>query len=270
MNYEYEFNFYYNNLYNRVERRIKKSFINQKEGKVTFNSSISNIHKYLRDLLELKFHSITTGELSPLYNIFQNRHSYYEDDELNLIFENQILKEFNQIKLNNNIKYEYKILIKKLAFTDALKETLRLLQNNSRLYEMHYKLNDFENFKIEERRHISLENYPMYVKLHKKLNPEYYKKTNQNDIFVTDIDKPHNEQLSTRQKILLIEKLILNVSRWQNTSENKKAIIIAKILGTSDTNIRNNLALFNKKTSSYSKKLIAEIAIVESIINDLA
>ena len=71
-------------------------------------------------------------------------------------------------------------------------------------------------------------------------------------------------ELTTRQKVLLIENLIVS-NVWGKYSERKKAKLISYIINTNETNIRNILAISDKKLSEQTKDFTDDIALIEKL-----
>lgn len=71
-------------------------------------------------------------------------------------------------------------------------------------------------------------------------------------------------ELTTRQKVLLIENLIVT-DVWSKYSERKKAKLISYIINTNETNIRNILAISDKKPTSQSKDFTDDMALINKL-----
>jgi hypothetical protein len=78
-----------------------------------------------------------------------------------------------------------------------------------------------------------------------------------------------SELLDGTQKVLLIEKLLKNAIKWENTDDRKKAYIISKIIDRNPDNIRKTLAKSDKKLSENTDKFKKDNALTDEIINKL-
>ena len=175
MEYENIYEHFYSKYYTKTESLIKSFLINRKNQKKTFGITLNEVNHYLSDIIINKYNLYKNENLKELHQLFGKRYSIYEIDQVQEIFANDIKTAFEKIEtseLPNN--YTYHKFIKEIAIIEVVKEILRLLSINSQLLEMFYKLNEFEEFEIRYHRNISLENYPVYKKMHLKLYPEYY------------------------------------------------------------------------------------------------
>lgn len=270
MDYEVLYSYYYEKWYCKFENSIKDYFIECKNNDIKLGSAINDLKQIHIQEFANKIKLNQSDLLKELYNVFIKRFSDYEKNEINRVFEKKILKNFESLNRSELPKnYTIKQLLFDFIKVDVVKEIQRLLQNNSSLLQMFYDVNDFSEFEIRDHRGIRIEDYPIYKKLYKRLYPEYYQKYDEDNDSLDETLDIEGNKLSSKQIVLLIEKLILNAEKWQSASERKKSEILSKITGTNSDNIRKTLAMGNEKASTYSKEFIYDIEIVEKIFNQL-
>lgn len=175
MEYENIYKDFYSKYYTKTESLIKNFLIKSKSQKKTFEITINKVNHYLIHEIINNDNLYKNENLLELHRIFRRRYSIYEIDQIQEIFENEIKVAFNKIEtfeLPSN--YNYTKLIKEIAFIELINEISRVLSVNSRLIEMFYKLNEFDEFEIRDYKNLSLESYPIFKKLHLKLYPQHY------------------------------------------------------------------------------------------------
>lgn len=188
---------FYCNYYDKTEVLVKHYFEKCKSKNRAFGVSSNEINHYLNFSFIEKYPFFKNENFVKLYRLFSNRHSYYEANSIQEIFENEIKTEFDRIDLSNlPTNYNYIKLIKDIAIIDVANEISRLLSNNNRLFNMMYDLNNFADFEIREYRGLSLEDYPVYKKLHILKYPEYYTDT-------TEINALGATQETNKENIIL-------------------------------------------------------------------
>lgn len=182
MNYEKIYEDFYSKYYTKTESLIKSFLIQRKSQKKTFGITLNEVNIYLNDV-NINNHNLYKNEnLKKLHQIFGKRYSIYEIDQVQEVFANEIKTAFNKIDISELPKdYTYTKLIKETAIIEVVNEISRLLSINSQLLEMFYKLNEFNEFEIRYHRNISIENYPVYKRMHFKLCPEYYTNYTENE-----------------------------------------------------------------------------------------
>jgi hypothetical protein len=175
MNYEKIYEDYYSKSFDRIELLIKFFFLKRRSQKRIFINSINEVTQYFNTDFKKKNIVYNNENLKALKQIFCKRHSIYFIDEVQEIFENQIKIEFDKINASElPTNYTYLKFIKEIALIEAAKEISRLLSNNLQLLKMFYELNEFDEFEIREQGNLSLEDYPIFKKLHQELYPDYY------------------------------------------------------------------------------------------------
>lgn len=204
MNYENIYESFYSKYYSKAEILIKNFFIKRHSQKRTFGNSINEVNYYFNNDFISKYNLYNNESLEMLHQIFCKRHSIYYIDEVQEVFADSIKKEFDKIKISElPVNYNYTKFIKEIAIIEVEKEISRLLSNNAQLLGMFYKLCEFDEFEIKEYRNLSLEDYPIYKKLHSKLYPEYY----------TDLIE-NKDLVVLKHEAIDLDKLTYNPNHW--------------------------------------------------------
>ena len=187
MDYENIYEHFYSKYYTKAEFLIKSFLIKRKSQKKTFGITINEVNYYFSNDI-INNHNLYKNEnLQKLHQIFCKRYSIYEIDQVQEIFANDIKNGFDKINTSElPTDYSYIKFIKETAIIEVANEISRLVSNNSQLLEMFYKSNEFNEFEIRYHKNLSLEDYPIYKKLHSKLYPEYYTHFTKNDEFVAN------------------------------------------------------------------------------------
>ena len=172
MDYEKTYHEFYSKYYDKAEFLIKQFLLKRQSRNKLFSTVINEVNHYLNDYSINKSCISKNENLKKLYLIFDNRYRVYANNHLQEIFFNEIKTGFDKLKtLELANEYSYIGIIKEIALLEALKEISRLLSNNARLFEMMYKLNEFEAFEIRIHSNLALEDYPTFQELHHKLYP---------------------------------------------------------------------------------------------------
>ena len=201
MDYEEIYEGFYSKYYTKIEFLIKRFFIKRQYQKKSFLNSYNEVFNFLGYDFVKKHSIFYNKELEKLYQIFTKRHSIYSFDEVQGIFENEIKAEYERIELSNfPAKHNYIKFIKEIALIEVGNEISRLLSNNSKLLEMFYKLNDFEEFEIRCHGNLALEDYPIYKRIVGKLYPEKYSN------FVENVNLNTNESIESKDNKILENK----------------------------------------------------------------
>lgn len=173
MNYGKIYDDYYSKYYDKAEFFAKRFFIKRQSQNKTYLTVLNEATFFLNDNFICVSNIHTNEDLRKLHRIFCNRYGIYAVNQIQEIFENEIKIGFDKLKISELPKnYNYKLFIKEIALFEALKEISRLLSNYSRLFEMMYKLNDFDDFEIRTQGNLSVEDFPVYKRLKLKLYPE--------------------------------------------------------------------------------------------------
>jgi hypothetical protein len=173
MNYEKIYQDFYSKYYDKAEFFAKRFFIKRHSQKKTYLTVLNEATFFLNDNYICVSNIHTNENLRKLHRIFCNRYSIYAVNQIQEIFENEIKIGFDKLKISELPKnYNYNLFIKEITLFEALKEISRLLSNYSRLFEMMYKLNDFDDFEIRTQGNLSVEDFPVYKKLSLQLYPE--------------------------------------------------------------------------------------------------
>ena len=173
MNYEKIYKDFYSKYYDKTEFLIKRFLIKRQSQNKTFTNAINEVTHYLNNYSVNKSPVSKNDNLKKLHHFFDNRYSIYATNHVQEIFYNEIKTGFDRLIISEFPKeYSYTKFIKEIALLEALSEISRLLSNNFRLYEMIYKLNEFNIFEVREHENLALEDYPIYKKLKLKLYPD--------------------------------------------------------------------------------------------------
>lgn len=254
-------NFAYNRTCELLENHMSGSFISK-------NQSLTNLEQY-----------------------FNNSLSNYDEDHIELVLRNEITKFYNKLSTDQLPQnYSFLLMIEDLANYRGLKEIARLFRNQSTLYEMMYKLNDFSHFKIESYGNIHYEDTPLFNELRKRLypsnnnaetifdSPEKLKKTTKNMDTGDTID---NEAFSEIEKGLLLMtayKILEEYNKDIDGAIKIECTEFYKVLSIVNLNDVSSLSSENYKNSfnyriltsgieHVDKDLITQNAILDILIN---
>lgn len=175
MDYQKIYQDFYSRYYDKAELLTKRFFLKHKSKKKTFGDAHNIVTYYLSTDFINKHHLKENKVLTDAHRIFERRYTIYETDQIQEIFANEIKTDFEEYDPSKlPFDYNYIKLVKEIAILEVAKEIRRLLSNNSRLLEMMYQLNDFDDFEIRKYDGISLENTPIFKKLHQIVYPHLY------------------------------------------------------------------------------------------------
>ncbi|WP_395047783.1 hypothetical protein [Flavobacterium sp.] len=173
MNYEKIYQDFYSKYYDKAEVLIKLLFIKKQNQNKTFTNSLNETRKYLYNYATNNLLVNNNESLKELYRIFDNRYRVYATNQIQEIFSDEIKTGFDKLKVSELPKnYSFNRLVFEIALLEALNEISRLLSNNARLFEMMYKLNEFDLFEIRFYKDLGLEEYPDFQRLFLKLYPK--------------------------------------------------------------------------------------------------
>ncbi|REE81590.1 AlpA family transcriptional regulator [Lutibacter oceani] len=183
MDYQINYTKTYDKIFQEREVFFKDQLILAKQLNQTFNYTSNSLLTISNELLTSKLNYFMDDPYLEVMVLFNNRHSIYEDDQINNIIEYSI-KPFIA-GFENNSTYNLIEIISKIAELDAIKETSRILKNNYDLYNLMFQLNNFTKFELIDY-HTNLETLPLFEKLHRKIYPpskgEKIKISNNNNI----------------------------------------------------------------------------------------
>jgi hypothetical protein len=167
--------------------------------------------------------------MSILNELYEKRNGYSKNYDIN-VFKIEFKNYFDskdKIELPEN--YTSEIIIQEFGIVKALEEAKRLLSNNSRLYELMYKANDFEKFQIVKYDHLA-EYLPELNRLREILSPKQNELITHIDNNITDISKERlefiksiNEEERAFMFHLFLKGLRDNVSTEEANSNPKKS-----------------------------------------------
>ena len=173
MNYEKIYQDFYTKYYDKAEFFAKQFFINRKNNNKTYLLSLNDATHFITNNYVIASNIQKNENLKKLHRIFCNRFGIYTINQIQEVFENEIKIGFDKLKISELPKnYNYKLFIKELAFFEAVNEISRLLSNYSKLFEMMFMLDDFDDFEIRTQGNLSVEDFPTYKRLKLKLYPE--------------------------------------------------------------------------------------------------
>jgi len=166
---------FYTKYFDKAELLIKHFFVKRKSRNRTYGDTLNSIRLYLSNDFKGTFEIEKNQILKELHILFNKRYNFYEANEEQEIFTNELKEAFDKIDFSKLPKdYNFIKLIKSIAIIEVVNEISRLLSNNSRLFEMMYQLNEFDDFEIRYHRGLLLDHTPIFKKLHKKAYPDYY------------------------------------------------------------------------------------------------
>lgn len=186
MNYEKTYQDLYSKYYDKAEVLIKLLFMKKQNKNKTFINSLNETRQYLYNYTTNNLLVNNNESLKEVYRIFDNRYRIYATNQIQEIFSNEIKTGFDKLKVSELPKnYSFNRLIFEIALLEALNEISRLLSNNSRLFEMMYKLNEFDLFEIRFYKDLELEEYTNFQRLFLKSYPKNETSFSQNENIIT-------------------------------------------------------------------------------------
>ncbi len=246
INYQNDYEYYYSKYYSKTEFKVKQHLIKSKTDKINFGLIFNKISEYLGTTLpDKKIEVSNFKEIKGLFYLFNNRHSYFEDDQINLIFSKQIVPLYNEIQSSEKpVDYNISKMVQDFALLKAVSEISRLFQNHSRLFEMHYKLNNFNDFAIKEYGNISFENTDVYVSLAKELYPDNYIKDETEIDFFEEIENYNPKTISLPFSVAMLNEIgFFELEKIKKLSPTNLAKIIAIIQLKDPNNKTTNRAI---------------------------
>ena len=237
MNNKQEYEYFYNKYYSHFEKLIKRFLIVEKNKKKNGNFVYNELVNYLSIAFHNKIDLTTNLNLKNFLSIFEKGIIKYEDDQINLVFENEIKPNFDKIGLSVlPLSYTIRKLLIEIALVNIANEISRLLQSNRNLFNLFYAIGEFKEFEIKEYAGLSVEDTEIFKSLNQQLYPDYY--TNrilQND---TDEDKFYENNTKPNKSkthdlpisiAMLYEIGFFELEKIKNLSPNNQAKIIAFI-----------------------------------------
>lgn len=270
MNFKENYKFYNERIFLKLENNVKKYFLLSHKNDKSYGSTKHDlIYSILPSIVKKKTDKFS--KLLDFQSIFRTRDSKYYNNQINNIFSNQITIKFKELdKIELPLNYNLNQLLIEITLLEVIKEVIRLLEVNSDLFQLIYELNTFENFKIVNY-NLPLNKTELYRSLYLLKHKEQYTIDNETDN-LDDYAYNSNEKhkvLDASQKVLLIEKLILNSHRWDSIDNRKKAYVISRIIDRSTDNIRKRLNVLDKIESDFTSKESVDNKLTDIIINKL-
>lgn len=246
MNYEQEYLYFCNKYYSITEKIIKQFLITEKSKKRNATLVYNELEEHLSNKTTTIFTGVKYPSLEILLQLFNNRHKYYEADDINSIFANEIKMCFEKVDSLELLPPHYTLrkLLIEIAILDALNEINRLLRLNRNLFNLFYLLDDFTDFEIKDYKSLSLEDTPIYRLLNEKLNPNFYTNTNYEDFDFDEPEKIEEKSYSLPIVIALLNEIgFFELEKIKNLSPTSLAKIIAIIQSKDLNNKTTNRAI---------------------------
>lgn len=232
MEYIDQYNQFYSKYYLKVELLIKNFLIKYQNEKKSSNFSINLVSKCLNKYQENIFPNKEIEKLTQLFNL---RYSIYQPNDSGEILKNELKKAFKEINLDEFQNYNYNKFIKELALHEVLNEISRLISNNYSLFDMMYKLNDFEKFEIKEYPNIGLENSTTFKELQNKLYPKNDEAENFEDYEDFHDENIDTDSFSLPKIIALFNELgFFSLEKIKCLNPNQQAKLISALISKTD------------------------------------
>lgn len=203
MDYNLLYETTYKKYFSLAEKILKAKCIKYKNEGVSFNYTYNEIQKnsyaYSKQINE----KLLQEKLAPYSKLFSERYQIFDEDCILNVIEKRIIPLLKKNKQTSKISLEE--FVYTYAKLDAIKSASRIFSNFNRLYELIFKLNDFNKFELVEHK-CSVENIPLFIKLREKIYPtpkesksKISKSTNEDDAYlnVQDVSKLTNYAVPT-------------------------------------------------------------------------
>jgi hypothetical protein len=280
MDYKQEYEYFYNKYYSHFEKLIKHFLMAQKVKKRHSNLVFNELTNYLANDFQIEIQLSSNPNLKEFLQVFEKRYSYYEEDEINLTFANEIKPSFDSIDSEQlPVGYTIRKLLIEIAIFSIVKEINRLLQSNISLFNLFYVLGDFSNFEIKHYSGVSLESTPIYKSLYHRLYPEAYENSiAEEDIHNDDLENKEPQSYSLPVVVALLNEIgFFELDKIKNLSPNNQAKIIALIQQKDINNkslnrsISGNIRVLNpdNKEDAFKYTSHKHPDKVKSILNDI-
>jgi len=269
VNYEKIYEDYYSKSFDRMELMIKNFFIKRRSRKRFFVDSCNEVTGYFSIDFKSKYNLHNNNDLKIINLIFHNRFSAYSSDATAEILENEIKSGYDKIKTEElPVGYNYAKFIKEMALIEAAKEISRVLSVNSRLLSMFFELNKFDDFEVRDYVNSTLDDSPIFRKLHRERYPDYYLYNVENIQEVTiesSITECPKEVLVYENKIwFLVGCLVATGEMGMLLEKHKSATKVAKFL-----NIKGGRPYITDSINNIKKDGTQSIERNTNIFNDL-
>jgi hypothetical protein len=254
MDYAKIYEDFYSKYYTKTEGLIKSYFIKCKSEKRPFGHAIYKIRIHLADTILKKQVILDYNALKSAHQIFVYRFSAYESDEIQSIFANEIKIAFNKISSADLPKdYNYIKFIKDVASLTIINEILRLLQNNSPLFDRFYNLNDYQKFEIKEYGDI-LERTAIYIEIDSRIYPQYYL------LDTESLDQQKDDEVSVN----IAPSLFLNAEISKCFSDYQKKYILSFYTDYSylKKRMESEKLIFNRTDNDFIKIIFEDLNLI--------
>ncbi|WP_445452471.1 hypothetical protein [Flavobacterium sp. 25HG05S-40] len=245
MNYEKEYQYFYNRYYSKSEKLIKQLLITEKIKGRNVDIVYNKLGHYLTTEFPTKILATTNPKLKDLLQLFEKRFKYYEVNEISSIFTYEIKTSFNKIEVSElPVGYTIRKLLIEIAILNILDEISRLLLVNRSLFNRFYQLDDFTDFEIKDYKGLSVEDTSIYRVLNEKLYPDSYTNTDYEDFDFEEPEKANEKGYSLPVVIALLNEIgFFELEKIKNLSPTSLAKIIAIIQLKDPNNKTTNRAI---------------------------
>ena len=194
MEHQERYHYFYSKYYTKAEFLIKQFLIKRKSQEKVFSLVFNEVFQYLTLDYVQKSTIHKNQHLKTLHSLFEKRYSYYANNQVQHIFENEIKNAFNNLTDAQLPKgYLYTTLITEIAVLQAIDEIARLFANHVQLIDMFYQLNAFEEFEIKMYDSINFEDTSIFKKLQVALYPKNDATSDTNSVRLS----PQNNEKTT-------------------------------------------------------------------------
>ena len=141
----------YNLKYSDTKETIKQDFLaSLKKGNIK-GFQFFHSYKLLIEELTNKLDGIRVkyleSEYKKVYKVFKGRLGVYDKDNLLNTLNNETLDEFNCVGNLSLLKYDE--FVDNLAFYESIKDSLEIINDNYKLYDIMFQADDYKNFIFE-------------------------------------------------------------------------------------------------------------------------
>ena len=163
MDYLKVYEHFYEKAHNTAKRMVMAEMKKSKEKHRPFLNVHNNISAFLYKYVQEKYSNRLSQTFQDSYSLFNNRHSYYEGDDsdvINFILSDEILHSFHK-----NYSSSYTAFIADLAIEASIKEAQRHYRNYHDYYQLIYDLDMYENFFFKDFKGIRYTSSSYYKKM---------------------------------------------------------------------------------------------------------
>ncbi len=242
MNYQQENDSFYTAYYIKIVRLIKHFLIAEKSKCRNVNVVFNGLTNNMLSTISNRFKVVENEHLKKLLLLFEKRNALYENNQINLIFTNDIKSEFDNIETSKlPVNYTLKKLVKEIAIVTAINDIVYLLNLNRSLFILFYHANDFSKFEIKDYKGIPVEETPLYIELNKIVNPQHYA-NHEDDYFISEHEKEENSKPYSLPFVIAILNEIgfFELEKIKNFSATNLARLFS-VIQQNDVNDKNRI-----------------------------